>query len=88
MFNKCSCNQSMPAHNNYCVPKMDCLVTEPMMNKCVEENIFYKVNHVVPIHTHMVKKHIYNHTYTPQFTCSEECAVVNNECGCPKFMNR
>lgn len=36
--------------------------------------------HVCPIHTHVVNKHIYNHTYRPEYTCSEENVVVNNDC--------
>ena len=45
--------------------------------------------HVCPMHTHVVNRHIYNHTYTPQYTCSEENQVINNDCGkCSGFMNR
>ena len=45
--------------------------------------------HVCPIHTHVINRHIYNHTYTPRYTCSEECQIVNNDCGkCSGFMNR
>lgn len=45
--------------------------------------------HVCPIHTHVVNRHIYNHTYTPQYTCSEENQVINNDCGkCSGFANR
>lgn len=36
--------------------------------------------HVCPIHTHVVNKHIYNHTYRPEYSCSEENVVVNNDC--------
>lgn len=87
MFNRCCGNKQMPV-NNCCMSSTNSTVTEPMVNKCVEENVYHEVNHVIPIHTHMVKKHIYNHTYTPQFTCSEECVTINNECGCPKYINR
>ena len=45
--------------------------------------------HVCPIHTHVINRHIYNHTYTPQYTCSEENQVINNDCGkCSGFVNR
>ena len=37
--------------------------------------------HVCPIHTHVINRHIYKHTYTPQYTCSEENQVINNDCG-------
>ena len=43
--------------------------------------------HVCPIHTHTINKHIYKHTYTPQYSCSEECQVENIDCGkCSGFM--
>lgn len=43
--------------------------------------------HVCPIHTHTINKHIYKHTYTPQYTCSEECQVENIDCGkCSGFV--
>lgn len=37
--------------------------------------------HCCPFHTHVVNKHIYTHTYTPQYSCSEENVVINNDCG-------
>lgn len=53
-------------------------------------NLKYSIKgqgHCIPIHTHVINKHIYNHTYTPQYTCSEENVVINNECGkCNGFM--
>ena len=43
--------------------------------------------HVCPIHTHTINKHIYKHTYTPQYTCSEEEQVCNLDCGkCSGFV--
>ena len=42
--------------------------------------------HVCPIHTHTVNKHIYTHSYTPQYSCSEEEQVCNIDNGpCQKF---
>jgi len=44
--------------------------------------------HVCPIHTHTINKHIYTHTYTPQYTCSEENQIINDDCGsCSGFAN-
>ncbi len=37
--------------------------------------------HCCPIHTHVINKHIYTHTYTPKYTCDEENVVINNDCG-------
>ena len=78
---------------NFDVPGNDCLdrdpVMEPAINKCIEREFCYEVNHVCPIHTHVINKHIYNHTYTPQYTCSEENQIINNDpgCCCAKFAN-
>ena len=45
--------------------------------------------HVIPVHTHVINRHIYNHTYKPEYTCSEENQIINNECGCRNnFLNR
>ena len=33
--------------------------------------------------------YIYNHSYTPQYSCSEENQIINNDCGkCNGFINR
>lgn len=74
------------------MPMNDCCdrdpIVEPAINKCIEREFCHEVNHVCPIHTHIINKHIYNHTYTPQYSCSEENQVINNDPGCcAKFMN-
>lgn len=56
-------------------------VMEPTITNCVEKEFYHEVEHVVPIHTHVINKHIYNHVYKPQYTCSEECQVIDNKCG-------
>lgn len=62
-------------------------VIEPAINNCVERNFMHEVPHICPMHTHVINRHIYNHTYTPQFTCSEETQIINNDCGkCPGQM--
>lgn len=51
------------------------------------KSIISTQGHVCPIHTHTINKHIYKHTYTPQYSCSEECQVENIDCGkCSGFM--
>ena len=63
-------------------------VVEPVINKCVEKVYQHEVPHICPIHTHIINKHIYNHTYTPRYSCSEENQIINNDCGkCSGFMN-
>ena len=46
-----------------------------------------QVPHICPIHTHVINRHIYNHTYTPEYTTSEENQVINNDPGsCCNFV--
>ena len=56
-------------------------IIEPTINKCIEKEFYHEIEHCCPIHTHVINKHIYTHTYTPQYTCSEEDVVINNDCG-------
>ena len=90
LFNRYCCNprpmmmQSQNMMNNCgcgCGP-----IVEPTTTKCVEQDFYHEVKHVCPIHTHKINKHIYKHTYTPQYTCSEENQMVNVDCGsCSQF---
>ncbi|MEI3529659.1 MAG: CotD family spore coat protein [Bacilli bacterium] len=75
------CNNMMM--DNCCPRQNECEreVIEPTINKCVEREFCHEVPHVCPIHTHVINRHIYKHTYTPQYTCSEENQVVNEDCG-------
>ena len=76
-------------NQNCCNRQVSNTVVEPTINKCVQRDFYHEVPHVCPIHTHVINRHIYNHTYTPKYTCSEECQVINNDCGkCSGFMNR
>lgn len=82
MFNKCCCNRMMRC----CMPQMEQQIVEPPINKCIEKEFYHEVPHVCPIHTHVINRHIYKHTYTPQYSCSEENQVINNDCGsCSQF---
>lgn len=80
MFNKCCFNRGC------CMPQMCEQIVEPTINKCIEKEFYHEVPHVCPIHTHVINRHIYKHTYTPQYSCSEENQVINNDCGsCSQF---
>lgn len=88
MFNKNCCMKQMN-----CDYKDDCKrqdpIMEPVINKCVEREFVHEVKHCCPINTHIINKHIYNHTYTPMYTCTQEDVVINNDCGgCCQFMGR
>ena len=75
LFNKGCCGQPM---NQGCMERE---IVEPTINKCIEKEFYHEVPHVCPIHTHVINKHIYKHTYTPQYSCSEENQVYNEGCG-------
>lgn len=77
MFNRGCCNNGMNM-NRGCMERE---VIEPAINKCVEKEFYHEVPHVCPIHTHVINRHIYKHTYTPQYSCSEENQVINDDCG-------
>ena len=86
MFRKNCCmfggRNQMPMHDMGCCERQpECPVVEPVINKCIEREFCHEVQHVCPIHTYIVNRHIYNHTYTPQYTCSEENQVCNIDCG-------
>ncbi len=91
----CSCRQNgfgmqpMPYGNQMGAmqPMMEGQVVEPTITQCQEREFYHEVPHVCPIHTHTVNRHIYKHTYTPQYSCSEENQVCNIDCGkCSGFL--
>lgn len=56
----------------------------PCERVCHRE-INHEVKHIKPVHTRIVNHHIYHHTFTPCFTCSEEdeiCNVYDDNCKC------
>lgn len=75
------CNfQSMPM---CCAPVYEC-----PQERCIHRQIVHEVPHVIPINTKIINHHIYKHTYSPCFTCSEEnevCNVTEPNC-CNKIM--
>ena len=79
---RCCCHRQMPMMGGCCErPCMEQQIVEPTITKCVEKEFFHEVPHVCPIHTHVINRHVYQHTYTPQYSCSEENQVINNDCG-------
>lgn len=86
LFNKnCGCNRQMDFMNQPVNMQPgfagQCPIVEPVINRCIEREFFHEVPHICPIHTHIINRHIYRHTYTPQYTCSEENQVINQDCG-------
>jgi hypothetical protein len=56
-------------------------INEGVQERVVERTIVHEVPHVCPIHTRIINHHVYKHTYSPQYTCSEENTVSNVQCG-------
>ena len=82
LFNKKNCcDRQFGMGYNYNQPMMEQPITEPTITNCVEKEFYHEVPHCCPFHTHVVNKHIYTHTYSPQYSCSEENVVINNDCG-------
>jgi hypothetical protein len=75
-----------PEENNTC--NTGCLpIYECPIEKCVHREIIHEVPHVCPINTKIINHHIYRHTYSPCYTCTEENEVCNiNEGCCNKYM--
>lgn len=68
------------------MPQMCLPIYECPRERCVHREIIHNVPHVVPINTKIINHHIYKHTYSPCYTCTEENEVCNvNEC-CNKMM--
>ena len=66
-----------------CERQMEQPIIEPTITKCIEKEFHHQIEHCCPIHTHVINKHIYTHTYTPQYTCCEEnekCDVYEGNC--------
>lgn len=58
-------------------------IYEPCCEKICHREINHEIRHIKPVHTRIINHHIYHHTYTPCFTCSEEdeiCNVYDNNC--------
>ena len=72
-----TCNMA----SEMCAPIYEC-----PEERCIHKEIIHDVNHIKPINTRIINHHIYRHTYTPMFTCTEENEICNvNVCG-PKYM--
>lgn len=68
--------------NNMCAPIYEC-----PKERCIHREIVHNVPHIVPINTRIINHHIYRHTYSPCYTCTEENEVCNiNECCNNNFM--
>lgn len=75
---------------NPCCPEMLPGVVCPPVYECPQERcchreIVHEVPHIVPVNTRIINHHIYKHSYSPCYTCTEENEVTNvyegNRCG-------
>ena len=78
MFNNRCCPEGCPQS---CEKIKECTVMECPINQCCTQEFFHEVPHIIPINNHLIKKHVYNHVYIPQYTCSEETVMIDNGCG-------
>ena len=74
-----------------CTPTMSGMMCPPIyecpQERCIHKQIVHEVPHVVPVNTRIINHHIYRHTYSPCYTCTEENEVCNVTESCPcKFM--
>ena len=84
---KISPDDKMKFENASCQADMCAPVYECPTERCVHKQIIHDVPHICPINTRIINHHIYRHTYSPCYTCTEENEVCNVTCGCPsKFM--
>ena len=54
----------------------------PPVYECPQERVCHRefvhnVPHVCPVNTRVINHHVYRHTYTPCYTCSEENVCSN-----------
>lgn len=76
---------------NSCMPySMPGIVCPPVYEcpeeRCIHREICHEVPHVCPVNTRIINHHIYKHTYSPCYTCTEENVVSNiNEGCCGRF---
>lgn len=83
--NKCCCNQNNMQQEgswqNVDSCGCDPIIEQPI-ERCIERNICHRVEHICPIHTRVINNHIIEHSYRPEYTCSEENTVTNIDPGC------
>ena len=56
-------------------------IIEQGRERVVQRTIVHEVPHVCPINTRIINNHVYKHTYTPNYTCTEENVCTNVQCG-------
>jgi hypothetical protein len=81
---KCGCqNNNWEQEENFNMNQCGCgPIVEQPIERCIERNICHKVEHICPIHTRIINNHIIEHSYRPEYTCSEENTVTNIDPGC------
>ena len=78
-------NTNMMGYNQPMTGSYSSPMVETPQERVVHRNFVHEVPHVCPINTRIINHHIYHHTCTPCFTCSEEneiCNVYDDSCKC------
>jgi len=47
----------------------------PPVERICHRNYCHYVPHIQPVHTRIINHHVYKHTCTPSFSCSEENVI-------------
>ncbi len=63
---------AMSPQNMMCPPIQEC----PQERIC-HRYMCYEIPHIIPCNTKIINHHIYKHTYTPCYTCTEENVCEN-----------
>ena len=84
MPHMCHCNNMAMPKMGMCQP-MKAMYEQPI-EKCVHRDIVHEVEHICPINTKVINRHIFKHTYKPCYTCTEENQVCEmNQGSCCNF---
>ena len=69
-----------PSDTSCSMPMQCSPIYECPEERCIHKQIIHEVPHIKPINTRIINHHIYRHTYSPCYTCTEE-NEYSNVCG-------
>lgn len=74
------CIENLNGYQDEIMPIYEC-----PCERIVNREFNHEVRHIMPVHTRIINNHIYHHSCTPCFTCSEENKICNVYDDCCKF---
>ena len=72
---------TMEGYNTPTMTTTSAPIIEPGRERVVNRTFIHNVPHICPVNTRIINKHIYRHTYQPQYTCCEQNVVCQEQCG-------